>query len=221
VIDVGCGGGHFLEAMTELAPDARVAGHELPGDHIGGLRARGLDVYDVPLDAIPERFSAVVLLDVAEHVRDPNLLFRQCRALLHDRGFIYVHTPRRCLWDTLFLAMVRVPGLRGLAQAWLRTRISVGHLHLWSDDALRRSLERAGFEVLVLRPEFELSFPLDTYIRRHLARWVPLRESTLAVISRAARVVFVDLRTLRNKAICVARPREAARARAVPERLGA
>lgn len=202
VLDVGCGYGHFLEAFRDSYRAVRLAGRELPGETAEACREKGFEVYTTELYEIPETFQAIVLLDVAEHVPDPNTTFAECQALLESNGHLYLHTPKRCLWDEFFLTLVKVPGLRRFARVWLRSRVSVFHLQLWTDEALRLSLEKAGLRVIYLKRELELSWPVEHYARIYL-RSLPAPFVRLAVF--AINFAFVRLKTLRNKAICLAR----------------
>jgi len=208
VLDVGCGYGYFLEALAKSHPSIRGAGHELPGDSATRCQRKGFEVFTCSLGKIPERFSLVALLDVAEHVPWPNATFAACFSLLKKNGYICVHTPRRCFWDSLFLALVRVPGLRGLSKAWLSPRVSIFHLHLWTDKALRLSLQKAGFRLVRLKAEMELSWPLERYAEVYLGDRLHLPPLLVRVVTCFARIVFVWLGTLKNKAICVAQKKE-------------
>ena len=145
VLDVGCGYGHLLEALRNQHPAVRIAGTELSGASADVCRAKKLTVFTSGLREIDQRFSTVVLLDVAEHLSSPNRTFAECNAVLELGGHIYIHTPRVCFWDEVCLALVRIPLLSSLARLWLRTRISIFHLQLWTDEALKVSLHQAGF----------------------------------------------------------------------------
>jgi SAM-dependent methyltransferase len=203
VLDVGCGLGHFLEALCERSPHVRAAGLELPGATADAAAVKGFRVFTGGLDEIDERFSVAVLLDVAEHLPDPVHVFAQCNALLEPRGYLYLHTPRLCIWDELFLALVRVRPLRRTAQLWLRSRVSIFHLQLWTDKALRLALERTGFRVVDLRKELELSWPIWRYVNVYLERrGIP--RPVVSFVAVVAEVVFVRMRLVRNKAICLA-----------------
>ena len=207
VLDVGCGYGHFLEAFRDQYPSIRLAGRELPGGPAEACRKKGFEVYTTELYEIPEAFQTIVLLDVAEHVPDPNTTFEECRALLESEcGHLYLHSPRRCLWDELFLTIVKAPGLRRFARLWLRSRVSVFHLQLWTDEALKISFEKAGLRVVYLRKELELSWPVEHYVRIYLRNLPdPLVKLAVSTIN----FVFVRLKTLQNKAICLARKEDA------------
>jgi SAM-dependent methyltransferase len=207
VLDVGCGYGHLLEALRAKYPELRIAGTELPGRSADVCRAKGLRVFTGDLHEMDEKFSIVVLLDVAEHLPSPNETFDACNAMLNPRGRIYIHTPRTCFWDELSVMCTRVPALRELALLWLRARVSIFHLQLWTDEALQIALGQAGFDVLYLRRELELSWPIKRYVETYLGRrTVP--SPVVWAAAELASFVLVRLGTLRNKAVCLAEKRQ-------------
>lgn len=208
VLDVGCGYGHFLDALTKTYPSVRAAGHELEGKSASACRSKGFKVLTCDLEDIRERFSLIALLDVAEHVPEPNRLLAVCQSLLGRDGYVYIHTPRRCFWDNFFLALYRLAWLRKLARAWLRTRVSIFHLQLWTDKALELSLKLAGFQLLYLKPELELSWPLERYARIYLGEKLRVPPPLVGIATRIADLLFVRLGTLKNKAICLGQRRE-------------
>ena len=208
VLDVGCGYGHFLEVFKGSRPFVRVAGHELQGEPASACEAKGFKVFTCNLEEISDKFDLIVLLDVAEHVPDPNRTFAACHSLLKMGGHIYIHTPRRCFWDSFFLVMAKIPGMRQMSKAWLRTRVSIFHLQLWTDRALELSLKMAGFQLVYLKPELELSWPLERYSRIYLGEKLSVPAPLVRMATSIADLLFVRLGTLKNKAICLGQRKE-------------
>jgi SAM-dependent methyltransferase len=208
VLDVGCGFGHLLEELRNRYPALRAAGTELPGRSADACRAKGLRVFTGGLHEVDEQFSIVMLLDVAEHLPAPTNTFEACNAVMDPGGWLYIHTPRTCFWDELSLAFVRIPGLCELARLWLRSRVSIFHLQLWTDEALEIALSKAGFEVIYFRRELGLSWPLRRYVETYVGRRMMLPSPVAWVATELANVVFVRLGTLRNKAVCLAEKRQ-------------
>jgi 2-polyprenyl-3-methyl-5-hydroxy-6-metoxy-1,4-benzoquinol methylase len=203
ILDVGCGDGQFIRAAKDAMPSAHVMGFEISETSSQLEQLRGLKVATGSLAEISGRFSVVTLLDVAEHVPQPETLFRQCRELLESGGTLYIHTPRVCFWDRLFVTATRIPKLSRFARLWIQSRLSIYHLQLWSDKGLRECLHRAGFHVVSLKRETELSWPVEKYLEICLKqRLGPIAK---AVLTKIATFVFVVIPTLRNKAIVVAR----------------
>ena len=208
VVDVGFGFGHFLEEFARGGPP-EVIGQEFSTVPLARAEARGIRVVKELDELEPGSCSAAVMLDVAEHVIDANQTFREINRVLAPGGIVYVHTPRRCMWDSLAAWLCR-RGIRRVPLVWLKTRVSIAHLRLWSDDALQTSLERSGFVVESYKRELELSWPVRRYIHIYLTHRVPSAPLGRLLELVLASLVAVPLRLglLRNKAIVVARKRE-------------
>jgi len=157
------------------------------------------------LGEISDEFSAIVMLDVAEHLARPVEAFAACYSLVQDGGYIYIHTPRRCFWDSMAVLAARLPLFRRAAVVWLRTRLSAAHLQLWSDQALRLSLNRVGFRVCYLKREMELSWKVEQYTEIFLGEHFHFPKVVISLATVIANILVVRMGTLRNKAICLAR----------------
>lgn len=201
VVDVGCGGGHMLAAMTS---DTQWNGVGFDRDPKSVALCSAAGMVATTDDAHLPQADAVTMLDVAEHVRDVHALFRQAYDVLAPSGVLYVHTPRRCLWDTTALGMLALPGARSVAEKWLRTRVSVFHLRLWSEAALTCALNDAGFTVLSFRREMELSWPVGMYVELYVGEKFGAPPAVVKMAHRAAGIV-ARFRLVRNKAIVTAR----------------
>lgn len=104
VLDVGCGGGLVSEPLCRLG--ARVTGIDPGAETIEAAkahaRARGLDIaYEVAtaeaLVARGERFDAVLLLEVVEHVPDVPAFLKAVAPLVKPGGIMILSTLNRTL----------------------------------------------------------------------------------------------------------------------------
>ncbi len=141
VLDVGCGGGAFLERMRALG--WRALGVEPDARAVEVARTvRGLDVRLGTLEAqrFPEgRFDAVVSSHVIEHVHDPLGFLRECARVARPGGRVVVVTPN-----------IESLGRRRLGVAWIGLD-PPRHLHLFSRATLRALAAAAGLEVRWIR----------------------------------------------------------------------
>jgi 2-polyprenyl-3-methyl-5-hydroxy-6-metoxy-1,4-benzoquinol methylase len=197
LLDVGCGDGKFLEDLSRSIT-CEVVGCEFAPLGAKLTRERGIRTYECLLDSIPETFTHITALDVIEHIADPKEFLLQCRNILEPDGYLYLHTPRRCFWDSVFIWLAKTP-LRFIAEKWLRTRVNRAHVQLWNENALSKCLQGAGFRILSVRAEQELVWPIRQYVFAYLSgpKWVKSMLSAMFAI--------VLKPTLKNKAIILAR----------------
>jgi SAM-dependent methyltransferase len=113
-------------------------GTEIAAGAVDAGQAMGLDIRGGELDelALPDSgFDVVSMIEVVEHVPDPNALLASARRLLRPGGMLYLTTPNG----------------RGISARVLGVRWSVlsppEHLQLFSIRGLRIVLERAGLVV--------------------------------------------------------------------------
>ena len=93
VLEVGCGPGHFLDAVRELG--MRVEGVDRART-AAGPRARGHTIHDCwlqDLAPVAARFDAVAMWEVIEHVPDPKDMLVHARKWLRPGGFLALSTP--------------------------------------------------------------------------------------------------------------------------------
>lgn len=141
LLDVGCGGGQFLEFARERGW-VELEGVELSEAAAAAARARtGARIHPLPLDDAPleeGRWAAITAWDVLEHLRDPGRALRRAFALLRPGGVLAVGTPHR----------------HGLTLRTFRARALLvmppEHLLLASRAGLRAAAAAAGFEVMRL-----------------------------------------------------------------------
>ena len=149
LLEIGCGGGYFLEAARAAGIDVR--GVEPAADGAEHARSSlGLAVTtgrfeDVPLQA---RLDAVCAFHVLEHVDDPPAFLSRARGLLADGGLLALEVPN--------LDSARA---RRDRERWFNL---VPDYHLWhfAPASLAPLVERAGFGRLAI----------DTAFPRHYLR---------------------------------------------------
>jgi len=141
LLDVGCGSGGFLAEMRSLGWDVR--GVEPDPSAVRVARKRwGLDVACGTLEAGRFRegsFDVVTLSHVIEHLPDSIGTLRECGRVLAPDGRLVVVTPN-----------IESLGHRAFGSFWRGLEVP-RHLQLYSPRALRRSAERAGLRVGLLR----------------------------------------------------------------------
>ena len=157
LLDVGCGTGSEAERIS--AEGLAVVGVDSGSGLLGSARpARGrVPVVNGDAARLPcrgERFDAVLLLDVLEHVDDASAL-REARRVLSPGGF-------------LFLSVPAFPGL------WSYRDEDAGHRRRYTHASLARGLREARLEIREIGYYQCLLFPF-VVISRLLGRRGPAR----------------------------------------------
>lgn len=133
VLDIGCGGGDWLQAAREagwsvagVEPDPQARAHAV---------AAGIDVRPGLSDWSDHegRFDAVTLSHVIEHVHDPLETLGYAYALLRPGGQIFVDTPN-----------IDAHGHELYGRDW-RGLETPRHLVIFNRESLTAALEQAGF----------------------------------------------------------------------------
>jgi 2-polyprenyl-3-methyl-5-hydroxy-6-metoxy-1,4-benzoquinol methylase len=150
VLDMGCGEGFFA---AELKKDGnRIVGVDaLPsaGEH-GALEQYISADLNAPQPTLrrelgDRKFDRVLLLDLLEHLLDPENLLREVRPTLKENGRLIVSLPN------VANITVRVALLFGRFTYTDRGILDRTHLHLYTRRTARALLENAGWEILEAR----------------------------------------------------------------------
>lgn len=134
LLEVGCGSGKILKYLANLG--WQVTGTDFDEAAVAQAERRGMKVHLGPLaeqDFGDQRFDAIVLKHVIEHVPEPLEEMKLCRALLKPTGKLIVLTPN-------FAGR----GHKRWAQQW-RGLEPPRHLQIYTPAALERLLVEAGF----------------------------------------------------------------------------
>ena len=134
LLDVGCGGGSFLEAAVRSNWEAH--GVEVSRTAAEHIRARGLQVFCGELEKAdyPEgHFDVVILSEVLEHVPNPGALLASSARVLRPGGLLWGTTPHG-----------RGISARLLDLGW-STVCPPEHLQLFSIGGIRQLFTSVGF----------------------------------------------------------------------------
>jgi 2-polyprenyl-3-methyl-5-hydroxy-6-metoxy-1,4-benzoquinol methylase len=155
VLDVGCGWAQTLLYMKEHG--AECFGFDPAPEAVEYARGKGLNVRRAGMDTVEvftgQRFDVVMLLNVLEHLADPEAVMQEIRAkVLRAGGILVIEVPNE------FNAF-QVAGQRthGLPEWWVAPP---GHLNYFSASTLRALLEGTGYRVELS----EASFPLELFL---------------------------------------------------------
>ncbi len=95
VLDMGCGNGKFLNHVSQMG-DYKISGIERPGNSAN--RAKSIDnltLYEGEIDhiEIDNKFDAITLFHVFEHLPNPSIILAKIDDLLKPGGFVVITVP--------------------------------------------------------------------------------------------------------------------------------
>ncbi len=190
LLDVGAGGGAYLETMQSLG--WKVEGTNVVPEVCADVRARlGVPCHHGELEALnlpPASYDAISLWHVLEHLPSPPKVLAEAKRLLAPGGILAIGVP---VYDS--------PEAERLRDAWIGYDVP-RHLLTFSRPVLRALVERMGFRVLGLWSE-----PRDRILRlsyergrgylgmKLLMRQTVLRRAYARKLSRQDRIGTVVL----------------------------
>lgn len=151
VLDVGCGTGDLVAALADAGLDAQ--GIEPSQEAATAGRSRGLRIHAQDLRefaASGERFDALTLINVLEHVPDPTALLGQAAERLHPEGVLCVQVPND-------FSRLQSIAQRRLAKPpwWIALPDHVSYFDFASLEAF---LSGHGFEPFDVQADFPMEF---------------------------------------------------------------
>lgn len=170
IIDIGAGIGLFVRNLYDSG-FTDVSAHEISSSpRLAELADLATALYhDHDYGAVPSNhFDAVTLLDVAEHVPNPPMLFDACARILKPGGLLYLHTPVVTRTDRIRHFVQRLPVSAGIGAFWQSGRTSIFHLENYTRKSLALLLRKSGFIEMRIDVINELSWPVHLYVRTYL-----------------------------------------------------
>jgi 2-polyprenyl-3-methyl-5-hydroxy-6-metoxy-1,4-benzoquinol methylase len=144
VLDLGCGNGSLSNAIgrqgyevvgiEESAQGVEIATKSFPDCHF--IQA---SIYDLPYDALPNSFDAVISVEVIEHLFYPRQLVRAAKKCLKPNGILIITTPYHGYFKNFVLSV------SGKMDAHLHALWDGGHIKFFSVKTLSGLLETEGY----------------------------------------------------------------------------
>ena len=165
VLDVGCGGGEFMQAASEAG--YTVEGVDVSAAAAERCRARGFNARAgdfLTLD-FEGGYDMITLWDVAEHLRDPHGFMVRARTLLAPGGILVLKIPG--FGRLSFTATGAVNRLAGSVLG------APGHVQYFTPQSLQALLTRAGYaSVEWLPPRQFRQRPRTSSLKRLMGRGI-------------------------------------------------
>lgn len=186
LLDVGCGGGHLVAAAR--GDGWRAAGTDLSHEACASAAAAG-PVVQADAGALPfaeATFDALTLVNVLDHTLHPLAVMHEAARVLRPGGLLAVRIPNAAFHAPWPPVLARL-GPLGRWRRW--DAYPILHLFAFPPAAVRRLVERAGFDVVTLRNSaLAATAPDDASTRRGSTGRRIVRRLT-AVLAGTARVV--------------------------------
>ncbi len=173
VLDIGCGGGLFLSLLKQEG--AEVIGIELSDSRAQYAKTKHhLEIDKHPIEngfwqrGYANRFDAVTLWDVIEHVNYPQQTLQSAVNVLREGGLLLIDTPcRDSFYHQVGQITYRLSG--GRLPTFLNAMYSshlFGHKQIFSTKEMKELFESVGLEIIDLHKFHELSFPYEFYLKK-------------------------------------------------------
>jgi 2-polyprenyl-3-methyl-5-hydroxy-6-metoxy-1,4-benzoquinol methylase len=132
-LEIGCGTGFVLSAVSKQFTEARLAGSEYLEEGLVYARMRvpqaeftQMDARHIPYDA---EFDAIGAFDVLEHIEEDEEVLRQIFKALKPNGMVFITVPQHH-WQ------------------WSAVDEYACHVRRYDADELHQKVCRAGFEII-------------------------------------------------------------------------
>lgn len=139
ILDYGCGNVGYLADFHSRGID--IAGAELSARVVAECQRNGFDVRQVrSFSEIPfgdAEFDVVYLMQVFEHLRDPNLFLQELGRILKPKGLLYLAVPNaESVWRRVF------------GRNWVSGWFAPFHLFHYTATSLANLARKHGFDLV-------------------------------------------------------------------------
>ncbi|MES0488754.1 MAG: class I SAM-dependent methyltransferase [Leptospirales bacterium] len=137
-LEIGCGEGNNVVEIKDLNSDAHYTGTDIDHDLLEQTKEKGADdvIYTDPEKAISIKFpdnsfTTVMMVEVLEHLPDPELALKEAARLTSDQFIATV--PLEPLWR--FMNLMRFKYISDLGN-------TPGHINHWGRSSFRKLISR-------------------------------------------------------------------------------
>lgn len=151
LLDVGCG-------LTTFLKSAQATGYEVQGTEVSeyiasvGCDRTGIDVFQGELKEArfpSTHFDVVTMWHSLEHMSDPRANLTEANRILKEEGLLVVAVPNFHNYVLQFIYRL----VKGKRLALFSAQAKELHLYHFSEATLTGMLEKAGFEIIAVKPD--------------------------------------------------------------------
>jgi SAM-dependent methyltransferase len=156
-VDIGCGAGNVARAIAESRPDLRVHGVDvsIAALEVARRTAPGLDFQLAPAESLPFKdgsMSAVSMLDVLEHLKDPTAVLHEIHRVLRPGGLFHIVLPLEVQPWTFYRLVTRL--------GWKAKLHHCGHIQLFDAHRFETMAAAEGLPVSRVQWSFHWLYSL-------------------------------------------------------------
>ncbi len=183
VVDIGCGEGKFLLKLQENGIPAK--GCDFSKGYVKKCQSKKLDVIFADTNkSFPyndKEFDIVYCGEVLEHMVNPDHFIQECFRILKEDGHLILTTPNLLAWYNRILMLGGVQPIpveystidssvgAGIWKSFKKRMTPVGHIRVFTFDALRDILKMHGFTIKTVQSAiFDTGFPKVLWPLEHL-----------------------------------------------------
>ncbi|WP_083494627.1 class I SAM-dependent methyltransferase [Pyrodictium occultum] len=193
LLDIGCGDGSLTILIANKLKVSEIYCIDVDENALSIANKKGIITFklDISRDDLPfpeNTFDLCLMLDVIEHLENPDHALREAYRVLKRGGYLLITTPNMASWYNRLLLLLGKPILGIDLSKEFRyryplgvTQVISGHLRLYTLDALRKMLFYHGFRV-----KYEAGYPQvfsKTQVKGFI-RLVRLLDASIARISK-------------------------------------
>jgi 2-polyprenyl-3-methyl-5-hydroxy-6-metoxy-1,4-benzoquinol methylase len=152
ILDVGCGSGFFLDIAKEKKWDT--TGEELNKSDAKITASHGHTVFTERIEEIPfkEKFSAITLWDVFEHIVDGEQYLKHLKKLLAPGGVVFM----------------QIPNAGSLAARIMHEKCNMfhtlGHVSLYNPHTIALMAKKCGFKIVYMETVISEIAVMNNYL---------------------------------------------------------
>lgn len=135
ILDFGAGTGSLARAIREVISGINITCIEADKSANKILKISGLTAYE-SISEVSEKFNAILLIEVIEHVEEPVQLLRALNEILQPGGEIFITTPSGEIKDK---------------KKKLHTYSIQEHQQFFTEKSLNLAIKKAGFKDIELK----------------------------------------------------------------------
>ncbi len=169
VLDIGCGRGFYLQALTYFDQIEQILGVDINQDYLAVARnnidddrvsLRQLDVNH--LEDLNQTFDVIILSEVLEHIEQDDLLLKKIHSLLAQDGRLVITVPHHQFpftWDPINFFLMKFFETHIDKDIWWLAGIWADHERLYQLSELKAKVEKSGYQILDQAQIISFSWP--------------------------------------------------------------